>query len=187
LLAERFGSVMMRTAKNGKQAIEIIEIEKIDLVITDWDMPEIGGYEIARLSCSKNIKTIVLTSHTDIAYLLEMESLGVNGILLKKMDNNDIMEKIIDIWEGENYMHPEIMELLDNLLVSVDLSLRFTKREIELLRLQKAGLTQKKIGEKMFIDVKTVEKHKKNIIMKMGVENIMQAVLKAMELGLIRK
>ena len=43
LLTEQFGSVMMHTAKNGKQAIEIIEIEKIDLVITDWDMPEIGG------------------------------------------------------------------------------------------------------------------------------------------------
>jgi len=187
LMFVQFGQIIFSVAKTGKLAIEILEKENIDLVITDWDMPEIGGYEITKLSISKNIKTIVLTSHTDIAYLLEMDSLGLNGILLKKMENEEIIEKIVQIWEGENYIHPDIIDIFDNLNISVDLSLKFTKKEIELLRLQKTGLTQIKIGEQMFISVKSVEKYKSIIMKKMGVKNMMQAVLKAIELGLIKK
>ncbi len=187
LLDESFDFTKVSSAKSGKLAIEIIENEKIDLVITDWEMPDIGGYEIAKLSKSKNIKTVVLTSHTDIVYLLEMISLKVDGIFLKKMDNNEFIEKILDIWEGKYYLDPEVSKLLDATSKSSEISARLTKREKELLIYQHKGLSQKEIGLEMKIDVKTVEKHKYNVVRKMHVKNIMLAVIKAMELGIINK
>ncbi len=187
LLHESFENIKEYIAKSGKDAIKILEKEKIDLVITDWEMPEIGGYEIAKLAISKKIKTVVFTSHTDIVYLLEMSSVGVNGIFLKKSDNIEFTENILDVWEGKNYIEPEMAKLLDNVSKSSDMSARLTKRERELLNYQHKGLTQKEIGTEMKIDVKTVEKHKYNVVRKMQVKNIMQAVIKALDLGIISK
>ena len=163
ILNEYFGIVQISLAKTGEQALEILKNDVVHLLITDWDMPGIGGFEIAEYAVSKKIKTIVLTSHTDIVYLLEMDSLGVNGILLKSMDDDELIQSIIDIYHGKNYIHPEVVEIINNINNLPDLSFRLTKREKELLKYLYEGVPQKIIADKMFIDLKTVEKHIANI------------------------
>ncbi len=187
ILSEYFGIVDISLAKTGEYAMEILQNDVVHLLITDWDMPGIGGLEIAEYAVSKKIKTIVLTSHTDIVYLLEMESVGVNGILLKNMDDDELIETIMMVNNGKNYRHPDVVEIINNINNMPDLSFRLAKREKELLKYLHEGIPQKNITDKMFVSIKTVEKYVANIKKKMQVPTIMQAVIKALELGLIRK
>jgi len=186
LLRQHFEHVDIKIADDGYQAIEILKNEVVNLLITDWDMPDIGGYQIAEYSVSKGIKTIILTSHTDIVYFLEMESLDVNGILLKNMNDNELLEAIISVCNGKDFRHPVVNEMFDKIDKLPDLSFRLTKREKQQLQYLKDGLLQKEIAAKMFIDIKTVEKHNTNIFRKLQVDSSIQAVLKAIKLGLLR-
>ncbi len=185
VINERFGCTKISCAKTGQEAIDILENEKIDFVITDWDMPEIGGFEIAKLAVSKNIKTVILTSHTDIVYLRQMQSIKANGILLKTMDDKEILEKIISVWEGKNYIHPEAKIILENAEISTMSISKLSEKETAILQMMCGGLTAKEISNNLNISVKTIEKYKTAVFRKLGVSNTLQAVVKAQKLKLI--
>lgn len=102
-----FGPIFLNifTAPNGEKALEILENEKIDLIITDLQMPKIGGIELIKeiRTKDKNISIIILTAHADKDLLLEASNLQIDGYLTKPINLDKISNALTNAVERSNY------------------------------------------------------------------------------------
>ncbi len=181
-------------ASNGKQALEIMKDNHYDLVLTDVRMPVMDGVELTR-----NIRTLypeqpilTLTMAGESRLIKQLMQLGVNGYLLKDSGNEEVIKAVQMVLEGETYVSDEVTKILieelspkkiktkQRLTVETPLS----DREKEVLKLIVAEMTNAEIAQKLFISVRTVDAHKRNLLEKTGAKNVAGLVLFAVEKGL---
>jgi DNA-binding NarL/FixJ family response regulator len=180
-------------ASNGADYIDLIKIQKPDVVLMDIDMPVINGFEATQRSLEiyPDLKIITLSMHGDQGHYQRMTELGVKGFLLKDSGSNQLRIAIEEVYNGRNYFS---QELLMNIILKKDKStpgqelieqLDISERELDVLGLLCKARTNKQIADELFISPKTVEGHKARLMLKTDTSNSLALVLFAIKNHLV--
>lgn len=164
-------------AKNGKQVIELCQNQKVDLILMDLEMPEMGGIEATEIIKRDfpNVKIIAVTMLNDYNTIKKALRSGMDGYVVKNLGIAELQNAIETVMKGQIYMSPEITTILalgvagrkPNQAYVPDL----TKREKEVIKLIIEGLTNELIAEKLFLSPLTVSTHRKNVLSKLNLKN----------------
>lgn len=161
-----------------------------DVVLLDLEMEDINGVDVTiRLQqLYPEIKIIILTMHKEeriISYLMEI---GANGYLLKDTNGNELHEAIKSVHEKEFYFNALVSQALlngcknkSNKPPVIGKNYKLTSRELEVLELIAQELTTVEIADKLFLSVRTIEGHRKNLTSKLEVKNTAGLILKAIK------
>ena len=175
LYVENLSYKVLNTYQNGVDAYEGIIIQNPDVVILDLNMPKKNGLEVLEKVRESNstIKIILYTMYHEKSFLTKAQNLGVNGYLLKDFALEELSICLEKISENENWFSEKLNDALiikkhDTEMTKI-LSLSAAERKI--LSLIGQDYDSKKIAELLFISDKTVEKHRSNIIKKLGLPN----------------
>jgi two-component system, NarL family, response regulator DesR len=171
-LEEEF-HVVARCA-NGKQALAYLQSnvsERVDLVLTDIEMPDLTGLELAqRIHDHKlSAKIVILTTFARSGYLRRAMDAGVKGYLLKDSPSDDLILAIKKVHAGGTAIAPELM--VESWMEKDPLS----DKERAALRLAKEGLSTEQIGEKLFLSAGTVRNYLSTAASKLNAKNRIEA------------
>ncbi len=165
-------------ATDGKEAVEKTCQLAPQVVLMDIAMPVMGGLEATRRIQKEcpNAKVLVLTQHEDSEYILSMIKVGAKGYISKTATASELVSAIRTVHKGESYLYPSaatalVEEYLLRAREEKDEYERLTDREREILQLVAEGRTNREIADKLFISVKTVLRHRTNIMEKLGFHN----------------
>jgi len=183
-------------AEDGQAAVRCVDKLKPDLALMDLSMPRMNGLEAIReiKKRSPGTKILVLTVHRAEEYILAALEAGANGYVLKDANHAELTMAVTNVLDGKHYISPGISEkLIDGYLegrkkakprTSWD---TLTQREREILKLIAEGHKNKDIADFFCISVKTVEKHRANLMKKLDLHNIQGLTALALEKGLLSK
>jgi two-component system response regulator NreC len=164
---------------DGEQAIKEATRLQPDLLVMDISMPTMNGLKATKKlrELLPNIKILTLTRHTDDGYLKQLIGAGANGYVLKQSAPTDLLQAIRTVSAGNAYLDPSLTRKVMGGYVSRAESVRgetkgeLTDREEEVLRLISFGYSNKEIGSRLDVSVKTVEAHKANAMRKLGISS----------------
>ena len=177
-------------AASAREALKLLEENDYDIVITDISMPEMDGIRFTQeLKVFKpEQKVMALTMISENQHIKHMLSAGVNGYILKNADKSEIFKPIDTILSDENYFSSEVTKIImDNMAGKKKPSKRLTletpltRREKEVLELIVKEYSNQEIADALFISVRTVDAHKRNLLEKTGCKNIAGLVVYAIE------
>ena len=192
IISEEKNITIVLTAIKGTQVLKYLQVnpnQKIDLVITDINMPEMDG--VALNKAIKNefplIKTLVVSMLEEPLKIQELIEAKANGYLSKNAEKNELLKAIKTILKGENYFSPRIKSILMEAMFTAKSQpeISLTKREMEVLKLIAKEYTTKEIAAKLFLSKHTIESYRKNLISKLNVRNLAGLTRFAMEKGLL--
>lgn len=174
ILLEREGYNNIHQVGSGERALEHLKENETDLIITDFNMPGMDGLSLIHVvkRISPNIKIIVLSMHDEVHLVKEILKAGVNGYVLKKDTQKELLQAIREVEAGRIFMSSDISKILIVNLQYPDEGKLLTDREREILKLIAKELTNKQIAEELFISERTVETHRKNIFKKTGTNSM---------------
>ncbi|MER0244878.1 response regulator transcription factor [Streptomyces sp. HSW2009] len=180
-------------ASDGAEAIEAARAEQPDLAILDIAMPRLTGLQTAReLSRSQPaLRILILTMYDNEQYLFEALKAGAAGYVLKSVADRDLVEACRAAMRDEPFLYPgAITTLIRNYLNQARTGDGFphkaiTDREEEILKLVAEGHTSKEIADLLVISVKTVERHRANLLHKLGLRDRLELTRYAIRAGLI--
>ena len=164
-------------AGDGEIAIKEVARLKPDLLLMDISMPNLNGLKATRRLRLDypNLKILMLTRHTDDGYLQQLLEAGASGYVLKQSAPTELINAIRTIASGNAYIDPTLTRKVLGGYVNRTVSLRgegkgsLTDREEDVLRLIALGYSNKEIGVKVALSVKTIEAHKANAMRKLGI------------------
>ncbi|UCD80337.1 MAG: response regulator transcription factor [Desulfobacterales bacterium] len=183
-------------AGDGLEAIRTVKKCRPDFMLLDLSMPKMNGISVMReiKLLFPEIKIMALTIHESDQYVLESFEAGADGYCLKDAGRNELMMAIDSVLQGRRYISPSIS---DNVLEGYLTGRRklksktswdtITQREREVLKLLGEGFQNKEISDMLHISVKTVEKHRANIMNKLDLHNAAALTAYAIEHGLVSK
>ena len=153
---------------SGSFALANLKCQPIDLLITDYSMPDMNGAELVRQAKQivPALKIIVLTMHDEVQVVQQMISAGVDAYLLKKHTHHELLHAIEVVKGGGNFWSKDISKLLVMGFTGDKEQQELTARELEILKLLGQELTSKEISNRLFISERTVETHRKNLLRK---------------------
>lgn len=176
----RRGAVI-EEASNGREGLEKARRLRPDVILMDIRMPEVDGIEATRLIKAElpDTKIIMLTVSEDDAHLFDAISSGAHGYLLKNMRPEELFEMLEGALKGEAVIAPSMAQRVLQAFIKEaqrhaevgDAPTELSKREIEVLELVSEGLTNKDIGDRLFISVGTVKNHIHSILEKLHLKN----------------
>ena len=181
-------------AGTGPEALKKTQELSPDVLILDINMPEMNGTMVAEkaLTDQPDLKIVVLTMHEDEHYLQELLKIGINGYVLKKSTQTDVVQAIRAASRGEHYIDSS----LSSFVVSKYAGLPgkkpdskkdiLTPREQEICGLLAYGHTNSEIAEKLFISERTAEFHRSNIFSKLDFKSRAELVRFAIETNLMK-
>src|SRR5215217_3861188 len=189
-------------AADGWEALELCRRARPDLVLMDVRMPRMDGLAATRAIKQEHPATSVLmvTMHDNPDYLFEALRAGAAGYVLKETTREDLLSAIRRVLSGESPLEPELAaRLLRRLAHEVqeepagtsreperaEPPQSLTPREVEVLELLTLGQTNRQIARAFVISVATVKRHVENIIAKLEVSDRTQAVVRALEQGIV--
>jgi len=183
-------------ARDGQEAIRAVEKHRPDLILIDLSMPRMNGLEaLAEIKKQHpETKVVVLTVHKTEEYVLAALKRGANGYVLKDADHAELRLALDQVLTGKRYLSPGIsQQVIEGYLEgrkqpktgSAWESL--TDREREVLKLIAEGYKNKEIADFLFISLKTVEKHRTNLMNKLDLHNTAALTSLAIEKGLVGK
>ncbi|OTN88601.1 hypothetical protein A5819_001082 [Enterococcus sp. 7E2_DIV0204] len=167
-------------AKNGVEALELIEKHQPDVCLTDIEMPLKTGLDIAEELRYREQKVIILTTFAREGYFERAVKANVSGYLLKDTPTDELIENIRAVMQGKKFYSPE---LVTGLFSQQENPL--TEREQEVLLAVGEGLSSKEIAGKLFLTSGTVRNYMSEILNKLGAKNRIDAVSIAKEKGWI--
>jgi DNA-binding NarL/FixJ family response regulator len=180
-------------AEDGAEAVEKALEEDVDLVILDISMPRMTGIQAAAELHKRKpeIRVLILSMHDNEQFLFEALKAGASGYVLKSGADRDIVDAARAAMRGESFLYPGAVTTLvrDYLDRRGDEAKGFdplTPRELEILKLIAEAHTSKEIAEMLFISVKTVERHRANILEKLGMRDRVELTRYAIRRGLIQ-
>ncbi|MBR9832307.1 response regulator transcription factor [bacterium] len=168
---------------DGLEAINSIKQNAPDLIITDLNMPNMDGMELISFVKKEfpSINIIVLSMVDETQYIRQVLKLGANGYLLKNSGIDEVKAAIDAVMNGNNYYGGDVMDAVMTQLTTgakkkkvsrFDNAFSLTKREKEILKLIIEEYNNGEIAEKLFISIRTVDAHKRNMIEKTGSKNM---------------
>jgi DNA-binding NarL/FixJ family response regulator len=180
-------------AADGSEAVERALKDNVDLAILDISMPRMTGIQaIAELHKRKpELKTLILSMHDSEQFLFEALKAGASGYVLKSGADTDIADACRAAMRGDSFLYPSAVATLVRDYVErggrgeeqFDI---LTPRELQVLKLIAEARTSKQISEALFISIKTVERHRQNILGKLGMRDRVELTRYAIRRGLIQ-
>ena len=173
-------------AANAYEAMGLIKSALPHIVITDINMPEISGIELALKIKNEFplVKIIAMSTFKERSYISQMIQNGASGYLVKSASKEEIEEAILSVYEGKLYMSLDI-----NLSVAEKQEINnvpvLSSREKEVLQLIADGMTNPQIATKLFISLHTVDSHRKNLLTKFSVNNTASLIRLAAKYDLV--
>lgn len=181
-------------AADGREATERAEALQPDLLITDLSMPRMSGVESIRAvkKVSPSTKILVLTVHKTDEYILATLEAGADGYLLKDSTYAELLMAVKHVLAGRRYISPGISDKVLKGYLDGRKELKeksawstLTAREREVLKLIAEGYKNKEIADDLCISVKTVEKHRANLMEKLNLHNVQALTAFAIQKGLV--
>jgi DNA-binding NarL/FixJ family response regulator len=180
-------------AANGAEAVDRGLQEDVDLAVIDISMPRMTGLHAARELHRRRpkLRILMLSMHENEQYLYEALKAGAAGYVVKTVADRDLIEAVRAAMRGEKFLYPGAMTpLIEDFLrrARQDLPLRedpLTPREQEIVKLVAEGYSTKRIAETLVISEKTVERHRANILEKLGMRDRVELTRYAIRHGLI--
>jgi DNA-binding NarL/FixJ family response regulator len=191
-------------AANGREALALCSRVRPNLVMMDVRMPVMDGLEATRMIKQEfpKISVLILTMHENPDYLLEAIRAGAAGYVLKDAPQHEVITAVRQVLGGESPLDPELAARLLRRLAAEEAERRgpargeqvqrqgpyvepLTPREQEVLGLLKLGHTNREVAQELVISPGTAKNHVEHIIRKLGVSDRTQAVVRALELGIL--
>jgi DNA-binding NarL/FixJ family response regulator len=176
-------------AGNGREAVELAERLKPEVVVMDVSMPELNGIEATRRLAASlpHTRVLALSMHKDSVYVREILRAGARGYLLKDSVADDLVSAVRAVASGEGYLSPQVSNaVLDDyrrhVTNPIDL---LTSREREVLQMLAEGKTNKEIAGVLNLSAYTVEAHRGRVMEKLNVHTIADLVRFAVRNGLV--
>ncbi|MDH5397371.1 MAG: response regulator transcription factor [Cyclobacteriaceae bacterium] len=183
----------IQEAGQREEALERLKERHFDIVVLDLSLANDDGADLASeiLQIYPDMKILILTMHDDDEHISKCVNLGVHGYLLKT-EGSKVKDAIQDILKGQQYYSEYVKEVIVNQYTQ-DIKTKqakaqlpkLTEREKEIITEVKNGLTSNQIAEKLFISVRTVDKHRGNVMHKLGVSNAVELINKIGTLKLL--
>jgi two-component system, NarL family, response regulator NreC len=176
-------------AGNGREAVELADQLKPDVVVMDVAMPELNGIEATRriAGSAPHTRVIALSMHKDSVYVREVLRAGARGYLLKDSGAGDLVSAVRAVAQGEGYLSPAVSDaVLDDYRKHVTNPIDLlSSREREVLQMLAEGKTNKEIAGVLNLSVYTVDAHRGRIMEKLNLHSINELVRFAVRNGLI--
>ena len=179
-------------ATGGYETIELVEKVQPNVLVLDLSMPDLDGIAVTKKIAPQfpSLKILMLTLHEDEALLRAALKAGASGYILKRAAETELISAIHTILRGDLYVDPSLVRKLlsdesSAAVVQSQFTETLTPRETEVLKLIVQGYTNRQIGEKLNISVRTAESHRANLSDKLGLHSRVELVRYAREHGLI--
>jgi DNA-binding NarL/FixJ family response regulator len=189
ILAAQDDLEVIGEAGNGREAVDLAEQLKPDVVVMDVSMPELNGIEATRrlMKTAPRTRVLALSMHKDSVYVREILRAGAQGFLLKDANDLDLLAAVRAVGQGQGYISPSVSEAVlsdyrKHVSDPIDL---LTSREREVLQLIAEGKTNKEIAADLNLSVYTVDAHRGRIMEKLNLHSTGEIVRFAMRNGLI--
>ena len=188
--------VVVGEAQDGREAVRCVERLEPDLLLMDLSMPRMSGMDAIREIKKRypDTKIIALTVHKTEEYLLTTLQAGADGYVLKDATHDELVMAIRTVMAGKSYLSPDVSEkVIEGYLVgkesnrSLSAWETLSQREREVLKLIAEGYKNKEIAEDLCISLKTVEKHRANLMKKLDLHNAAALTVYAVEKGLVNR
>jgi two-component system NarL family response regulator len=183
ILAVEDDMQMVAEARDGCEALEKFQEFRPDVVLMDLRMPKMDGIEATRAlrALDPEVRIIALTSYHGDQDIYRALEAGIRGYILKEMAHTEVRDAIRTVHSGKRLLPAQVAERLGEHFPKVAL----TPREVEVLGLVAAGLSNKQIGDRLFTATGTVKMHLQNILKKLQISDRTQAVTVAIERGIL--
>jgi DNA-binding NarL/FixJ family response regulator len=181
-------------AENGRQAVALARKTPPDVVVMDVAMPLLNGLEATRqiLKALPSTKVLVLTSYGDDECVQQLMQAGASGYLIKQTAANDLLKAIREVQRGNAFFSPSIAKRLRDqcreALTSGQVPKKtseLTTREAEVLQLIAEGFSNKQIAGELNISIKTVEKHRQQVMNKLNIHDVAGLTRFAISKGMV--
>ncbi|MBI3029573.1 MAG: response regulator transcription factor [Candidatus Rokubacteria bacterium] len=189
-LLEREGFEVIAEASDGREAVQRAGEVRPDVAVLDLAMPLLNGLDTAReiLKACPEVRTILLTMHTEDQYVLEAFRAGMRAFVVKSQAVGDLVQAIQEVSRGEIYLSPGVSRtVVDAYLAKTDLpSDPLTPREREVLQLVAEGKRTKEIAGLLGVSFKTAESHRARLMEKLNIHETAGLVRYAIRRGLVQ-
>ena len=182
-------------AQHGRQAVELAAKLRPDVVLMDIAMPHLNGLEATRqvLKALPATKILILSAHSDDAYVKSATDSGAVGFLLKQTSAHDVCRAIREVQKGNTFFSPSVSKRLDQINptshdhagVLLRKSAQLTSREMEVLQLVAEGNANKETASELGISIKTIEKHRQALMEKLNIHDTASLTRYAISAGII--
>jgi DNA-binding NarL/FixJ family response regulator len=196
LLLEHEGDIeVVGEAQTGRQAVQVTRKLRPAVVVMDIAMPLLNGLEATRqiLKAVPATRVIILSAHSDDAYVDQGIALGAAGYLIKQTSLSDLAQAIREAHKGNTFFSPSVARRLDNRnqespdrrgLLQKKVA-RLSSRELEVLQLIAEGKANKQVAAELGISIKTVEKHRQSLMQKLNIHDVAGLTRYAIGAGII--
>ncbi len=194
ILAKEPDIEVVGEAEDGRQALDLVEQRRPNVVIMDLSMPGMGGIEATKKVKKQHpaVNVLALTMHEDESYVFQLLRAGASGYVLKRAAAQDLVQAVRAAAKGEAFLYPSVArKVVEDYLKRVEAGEErerydgLTEREREILTLIAQGLGNQQIAEKLYISIKTVQTHRAHVLEKLGLHDRTELVRYAIRKGLI--
>jgi DNA-binding NarL/FixJ family response regulator len=194
ILEERHEWEVVAEAGDGREAVKQVLEHEPDVAILDIGMPLLNGIEATRqiVKRAPTVRVLILSMHSDEAYITQALQAGAKGYLLKDSADTDLIRGVTDVAAGKSFFSPAVAKvMLDDYVRHlagkgiVDRYDALSEREREIFQLVAEGHSNKAIAELLSISPATVETHRAHILQKLDLHNTAEVVLYAVRRGVI--
>lgn len=182
-------------AESAETGIEIVENNKVDLIIMDLGLPGINGIEATSeiKELNPESKIVILTSHNDTQEVLNSLKAGANAYCSKEINPKRLIQVVQSVLDGASWFDPSIAHVVleaaaksqKNEVVTPEKDYGLTARESQILKLITEGLSNNEIANQLFVSINTTKAHVASILQKLEVDDRLQAALKALKERLV--
>lgn len=179
-------------AGNGVEALYLMEHIGVQVLITDLDMPEMDGFQLTERVKEKHpdARVLVLSMHDEPVLVKRALDMGADGYLVKSAGRDEVLLAIREVHAGRKHFGSGVMEAFMKQSTTAQqgsaLLKGLSEREVEVLAALAEGLSNKEIGEKLFISPRTVDTHRTNLMKKLDTHNVAGLVRIAIKAGLVK-
>jgi len=193
LLEKQTDFEVVAEAENGRKAVQMAQEKKPDIVVMDVSMPDLNGIEATTqiIETLPETRVIALSMHSDKRFVIGMLRAGASGYLLKDCASQELANAISQVAAGKKYLSPEITGVvIDDFLLggpgeeAATATSLLSAREREVLQLIAEGWSTKQIASHLYVSIKTIETHRRQIMKKLDLHSIADLTKYAIREGL---
>ena len=189
LIEEHEGFLVQEVFPNGKELVEYLKGNPVDVILTDLNMPLMNGFEVLKFAKQTIPKTkvIVLSMYDEEKIFKEAISLGADAFILKDADPDELIFTITEVYEGrylKNFKRVIEQAKQGPFFDGFREKYRLSRRETQILKMIADGMINKDIADTLSLSIQTIETHRKNINQKLQVNSMVDLIHKVKEMNL---